>query len=92
MSKFEMMEKEIREFHKLWLAEYIAKTIEIKHRIYKKDELESYKCFYNSSEDSFIYSKDEEREKYNLVDSIFTEKYNLFLILTMIRIKYKWSA
>lgn len=36
MSKFEKMEKEIREFHKLWLAEYIAKTIEVKHRIYKK--------------------------------------------------------
>lgn len=92
MSKFEKMEKEIREFHKLWLAEYIAKTIEIKHRIYKKDELESYKYFSNSSEDSFIYSKDEEREIYNLVDSILTEKYNLFLILTMIRIKYKWSV
>ena len=27
MSKFEKMEKEIREFHKLWIAEYIAKTI-----------------------------------------------------------------
>ena len=55
MSKFEKMEKEIREFHKAWLAEYIAKTIEVKHRIYKKDNLESYKYFYNSSEDSFIY-------------------------------------
>ena len=49
MSKFEKMEKEIREFHKLWIAEYIAKTIEVKHRIYKKDELESYKYFFNSS-------------------------------------------
>ena len=29
MSKFEKIEKEIREFHKLWLAEYIAKTIGI---------------------------------------------------------------
>lgn len=79
MSKFEKMEKEIREFHKLWLAEYIAKTIEVKHRIYKKDELESYKYFFNSSEDSFIYNKDEEREIYNLVDSILTDKYNLLV-------------
>lgn len=36
MSKFEQAEREIREFHKVWLAEYIAKMIEIKHRIYKK--------------------------------------------------------
>ncbi len=79
MSKFEKMEKEIREFHKLWLAEYIAKTIEVKHRIYKKDELESYKYFYNSSEDSFIYNKDDEREIYNLVDFILTDKYNLLV-------------
>lgn len=79
MSKFENMEKEIREFHKLWLAEYIAKTIEVKHRIYKKNELESYKYFFNSSEDSFIYNKDEEREIYNLVDSILTDKYNLLV-------------
>lgn len=79
MSKFEKMEKEIREFHKAWLAEYIAKTIEVKHRIYKKDNLESYKYFYNSSEDSFIYSKAEEREIYNMVDSILTDKYNLLV-------------
>ena len=43
------------------------------------DELESYKYFFNSSEDSFIYNKDEEREIYNLVDSILTDKYNLLV-------------
>ena len=79
MSKYDKAEREIREFHKRWLAEYIAKTIEVKHRIYKKDNLESYKYFYNSSEDSFIYSKDEEREIYNMVDSILTGKYNLLV-------------
>lgn len=63
----------------MWLAEYIAKIIEVKHRFYKKDELESYKYFYNSSEDSFIYNKNEEREIYNLVDSILTNKYNLLV-------------
>ena len=79
MSKYDKVEREIREFHKRWLAEYIAKTIEIKHRIYKKDNLESYKYFYNSSEESFIYSKEEEREIYNMVDSILTGKYNLLV-------------
>lgn len=79
MSKYEKAEREIREFHKVWLAEYIAKTIDVKHRIYRKDDLESYKYFYNSSEDSFIYSKEEEREIYNMVDSILTEKYNLLV-------------
>ena len=70
MSKFEQAEREIREFHKVWLAEYIAKMIEIKHRIYKKAAVEDYKYFYNSSEDSFVYNKEEEREIYNHVDSI----------------------
>ena len=79
MSKYNKAEREIREFHKRWLAEYIAKTIEVKHRIYKKNNLESYKYFYNSSEDSFIYTKDEEREIYNLVDSILIGKYNLLV-------------
>ena len=79
MSKYDKAEREIREFHKRWLAEYIAKIIEVKHRIYKKDDLESYKYFYNSSEDSFIYSKEEEREIYNMVDSILTGKYNLLV-------------
>ena len=79
MSKFEKMEKEIKEFHKVWLAEYIAKMIEIKHRIYKQAKVESYKYFYNSSEDSFIYSKDEEREIYNNVDRILTNSYNLLV-------------
>ena len=79
MSKYEKAEREIRDFHKRWLAEYIAKTIEVKHRIYKRNNLESYQYFYNSSEDSFIYTKEEEREIYNLVDSILTEKYNLLV-------------
>ena len=79
MSKYNKAEREIREFHKRWLAEYIAKTIEVKHRIYKKNNLESYKYFYNSSEDSFIYTKDDEREIYNLVDSILIGKYNLLV-------------
>ena len=79
MSKFEQAEREIREFHKVWLAEYIAKMIEIKYRIYKKATVEGYKYFYNSSEDSFIYSKEEEREIYNHVDSILTDKYNLLV-------------
>ena len=45
----------------------------------KKATIEGYKYFYNSSEDSFIYSKEEEREIYNHVDSILTDKYNLLV-------------
>ena len=63
-------------FHKRWLD--IAKKIEVKHCIYKRNNLESYQHFYNSSEDSFIHTKDEEREIYNF-DSILTEKYNLLV-------------
>lgn len=79
MNKFRRMEKEIREYHKMWLAEHIAKMIEIKYRIYNKDVLESYQHFYNSSEDSFMYNKEEEIEIYNYVDDILTNKYGLLI-------------
>ena len=34
MSKMELVENEIRTFHKSWLAESVAKAIEIYNRIY----------------------------------------------------------
>lgn len=79
MNKFKKVEQEIRAFHKRWLAEYIAKTIEIKYRVYNNNNLESYSRFYNSCEDSFIYSKEEELDIYNMVDSILTNEYNLLV-------------
>ena len=79
MSKIDKIEKELKEFHKQLLAEYIAKAIETTHRVYKKDDLECYKFFYNSSGDTFIYSEKEQEEIYNLVDSILTNKYSLLV-------------
>lgn len=33
MSKEDLIEQEIRQYHKMWFAEYVAKTLEIEHRI-----------------------------------------------------------
>ena len=41
MSKIEIVENEIRTFHKSWLAEYVAKAIEIYNRIYIDEDIVS---------------------------------------------------
>lgn len=48
MSKMEIVEKEIRTFHKSWLAKYVAKAIEIYNRIYIDEDIGSYQQIYNS--------------------------------------------
>lgn len=72
MSKMEIVENEIRTFHKSWLAEYVAKAIEIYNRIYIDEDIGSYQQIYNSCLDEFIYSDEERKEIYDLVDDILT--------------------
>ena len=73
----------------------IIATLETTHRVYKKDDLECYKYFYNSSGDSFIYSEKEQEEIYNLVDSILTNKYSLLVaslnLWTDIEVVLSWA-
>lgn len=56
MSKMEQVEKEIRTFHKSWLAEYVAKAIEIYNRVFFDENIRSYQQIYNSCLDEFINS------------------------------------
>ena len=79
MSKFKKAEREIREFHKELLAQYIAKIIEIKHRIYKIHSIDSFQHILITTNNSFNYSIAEQKEIYNLVDSLLIEEHNLLI-------------
>lgn len=72
------LEDELKSYYKLWLAEYVAKTIEVKHRFFGND-LESYDSILNSCHDSLYLTKEEEKELFDKVDSILTKKYNLLV-------------
>lgn len=79
MSKIEIVENEIRIFHKSWLAEYVAKAIEIYNRVYIDEDIGNYQQIYNSCLDEFIYSDEERKEIYDFVDDILTRKYGLLI-------------
>ena len=79
MKKRKQFEKEIRQFHKQWIAEYIAKVIELKYRIYGNNKNDSYTSIYNSCSDTLIYSLEERKQIYQQVDDILTNKYQLIV-------------
>lgn len=78
MNEVEQAEDEIKSYYKQWLAEYVAKVLEIKHRFFGND-LESYESIFDSCHDSFYLTKEEEKEIFDKVDSILTKKYNLLV-------------
>lgn len=80
MNKIEQIESEIRKFHKDWLAQYIAKVIEITYRVDGNPKVDSYQQFYNSCLDTIIYSKKEKKQIFNKVDDILTNKYRLLIV------------
>lgn len=77
MNKAQEVEKEIRLFHKKWIAEYLAKVIEIEHRIYGNENTNSYNAVYNGCTDVINYGNEEMEEIYDMVDKILEEKYQL---------------
>lgn len=77
MKKTIQVEKEMREFHKVWFSEYVAKVLEIEHRVYGNNACNSYNAVYSSCIDAIIYSEEEKEEIYEIVDSILTNKYKL---------------
>ena len=79
MNKEQQLENEIRQFHKQWIAEYIAKVIELKYRIYGNDKNNSYTAIYNSCRDTLVYSLEERKQIYQQVDDILTNKYQLIV-------------
>ena len=79
MNKIKQEEKETKEAYKLFLAEFIAKTVEIKYRLYKKSTVENYEHIFNSCLDTFPLSNVEKQQIYDNVDSILIEKYHLLV-------------
>lgn len=79
MKNYEKVEEELKDFYKSWLAEYVAKTIEVEHR-YDDSSIESYNNIYESCKDSFYLTQEEEKELYDRVDSILLKKYNLVVV------------
>lgn len=77
MSKEELIEKEIRVFHKELMANYISKVIEVEFRV--NGRCDNFKTIYNSCQDAIIYSKEELDELFHQVKFILQTKYNLIL-------------
>lgn len=77
VDKTQEVEKEIKLFHKYWLAVYISRVIETEHRIYGNEKASSYNAVYNSCLDVINYNYEEKKEIYDLVDDILEEKYRL---------------
>ena len=77
VDKTQEIEKEIREFHKYWLAVYIARVIETINRTCGNENASSYNAVYNSCQDVINYTNEEKEEIYELVDNILEEKYML---------------
>lgn len=77
VDKTQEVEKEIKLFHKYWLAVYISRVIETEHRIYGNEKANSYNAVYNSCLDVINYNDEEKKEIYDLVDDILEEKYSL---------------
>lgn len=79
MNKLKQEEKELKEFYKLCLAEYIAKAVEIKYRLYGKATVESYQHIYNTCQDTIVLNDVEKQEIYNMADDILTNKYDILI-------------
>ena len=79
MSKEDLIEQEIRQYHKMWFAEYVAKTLEIEHRINGGDKCNSIKIAYNCCLDTIVYTDEEIKEICQQVYAILQNKYR-FLI------------
>lgn len=79
MSKYDLIEQEIRQYHKQWFAEYVAKTLEIEHRINGGDKCNSIKIAYNCCLDTIVYSDEEVKEIYKHVYDILQNKYKFMI-------------
>ena len=79
MSKEDLIEQEIRQYHKQWFAEYVAKTLEIEHRINGGDKCNSIKIAYNCCLDTIVYTDEEIKEIYQQVYSILQNKYKFII-------------
>lgn len=80
MNKNKLVEQEIKQFHQQWIAEYIAKVVEIEHRIYGNEKGHSYKSIYKSCLDTITYNKKEQEDIYKHVDDILTNDYQLIIV------------
>ena len=72
------IEQEIRQYHKIWFAEYLARVISIYYKHNQNNNNISYNQVYDSCFDTFCYSDEEKNELYQNVDDFLTNKYNLF--------------
>lgn len=79
VDKHKLIEQEIKQFHKKWFAEYVAKVLEIEYRINGDGRCNSIRSVYNSCLDTITYSDDEVKDIYQQVNVILRNKYQ-FLI------------
>ena len=73
----DLIEKEIRQFHKMWFAEFIAKTIAVEYKYNQNNNNSTYNQAYESCFDTICYDKAEKEEIYQNVDDILANKYKL---------------
>lgn len=86
-SKDDLIEQEIRQYHKYWFAEYVAKTLEIEHRINGGDKCNSIQIAYNCCLDTIVYNDEEIKEIYKQVYAILQNKYK-FIIAASVDDRY----
>ena len=72
-----IIEQEIKQFHKIWFAEYIAKALAVEYKFNGNSHSITYNKVYDSCFDKINYSEKEKEEIYQNVDDILTNKYNL---------------
>ena len=63
----------------MWFAEYVAKTLEIEHRINGDNKCNSIKIAYNCCLDTIVYSDEEVKEIYQHVYDILQNKYKFII-------------
>lgn len=73
----DLIEQEIRQFHKMWFAEYIAKVIATNYKYNENNNSTTYNQIYEGCFDTIKYSFEDMNEIYQNVDDILANKYKL---------------
>lgn len=75
VSKEDLIEQEIRKYHKQMMINYMVKVIEIHLKV--NDKCDSIYAIYDSCRDTIVYSNKELNQIFDSVKLILKNKYNL---------------